>query len=153
MSLTIVPTFNHSNLQPPWRRKELPIDIHLSKIGNKYENPKALSCIAKDYIDSHSNQLHIYTDASTTDITSAAFFIPELKVTSAVLLPNDLNIFSAELIAIKLSTEWILNSFRDYNITKHIVIFSDSLSSLSAIKAGSSQSRPNYNKWNIWIGR
>ena len=131
-------------LQPPWRRKEFPIDIHLSKIGNKNENPIALSCIAKDYIDSHSNQLHIYTDASkTTDITSAAFFIPELKVTSAVLLPSDLNIFSAELIAIKLSIEWILNSFREYNIIKHIVIFSDSLSSLSAIKAGSSQSRPN----------
>ena len=106
--------------------------MHLSKIGNKNENPIALSCIAKEY---NSNQLHIYTDASrTTDITSAAFFIPELKVTSAVLLPNDLNIFSAELIAIKLNIKWIFNSFRDYNITKHIVIFSDSLSSLSATR-------------------
>ena len=96
--------------QPLWCRKEVLIDTHLSKIGNKNENPIALSCSAKDYTASQSDQLHIYTDASkTTDITSAAFFIPELKVISAVLLPKP--IFSAELIAIKLSIEWILNSF------------------------------------------
>jgi len=50
-------------LQPPWRRKEFPIDIHLSKIGNKNENPIALSCIAEDYIASHSNQLHIHCES------------------------------------------------------------------------------------------
>jgi len=49
----------------------------------------------------------VYTDASKTiGLTSAAFFIQELGVKSAVILPNDLSIFSAELIAIKTRGAW-----------------------------------------------
>jgi ribonuclease HI len=129
---------------PPWRRKVLVVDTSLSKLGNKNENPVALSNIAKDYVDRHRDDLHVYTDGSkTAGSTSAAFYIPELEVTSAVLLPSDLSIFSAELIAIKIGLEWIEKYSEQYSITKNIVLFSDSLSSLIGIKTGSAYSSLN----------
>ena len=89
--------------RPPWRRKEIKIDVSVSEAGKKTENPVALSNIARERIELYKNDLHIYTDASKTTegLTSAAFFIPELNVKSAVRLPNYLSIFSAEIIAIK----------------------------------------------------
>jgi len=124
---------------PPWRRKKIKVDTSISKVANKNENPIALKNIAKDHIDKHKSSLQVYTDASkTTGLTSAAFFIPELGVKSAVILPNDLSIFSAELIAIKISLRWVLEFSRQCNMMKDIALFSDSLSSLTAVKAGNS---------------
>jgi len=60
-----------------------------------------------------------------------------------VRLPDNLSIFSAELIAIKLSLAWALEFFKQDSLVKNIAIFSDSLSSMNAIKAGKSSCRPN----------
>jgi len=76
---------------PPWRRKKIIVDISVTKIGNKNENPVALSNIAKDQIEMYKNDLHIYTDASKSSArqTAAAFFVPELNVQSAVRLSDN----------------------------------------------------------------
>jgi len=129
---------------PPWRRKDFKVDTSLSKVGSKHENPIALRNVTKDHIHRHENDLQIYTDASkTSDCTSAAFFIPEFDVKLAVLLPKDLSIFSAELIAIMMALDWVLESCNQYNIVKDIALFSDSLSSLIAIKTDNSASGSN----------
>jgi len=94
---------------PPWRRKDVKVDTSLSKVGSKHENPIALRKLLQRIISRayrYENYLQIYTDASkTTDFTSAAFFIPEFDVKLAVLLPKDLSIFSAELIAIMMALD------------------------------------------------
>jgi len=76
----------------------------------------------------HKNDLHIYTDASKSlaGQTAAAFFVPELNVQSAVRLSDNLSIFSAELIAIKLSLAWALDFSKHNSLVKNIAIFNDS---------------------------
>jgi len=71
------------------------------------------------------------------------FFVPGCNVRSAVRLPDNLSIFSAELIAIKRSLAWALEFFKPDSLVKNIAIFSDSLSSVNAIKAAKSSCRPN----------
>jgi len=129
----------------PRRRKEVKVDITVTNEGKKNENPIALSNIANDRIEMYKNDLHIYTDTSKTTegLTAAAFFVPEFNVKFAVRLSNDISIFSAELIAIKMSLDWVLEFSQQFNLVKNIAIFSDSLSSLTAIKSGKSLCRPN----------
>jgi len=120
--------------------------MSVTKGGKKNENPTALTNIAKDQIEMYKNDMHIYTDASKTTEgkTAAAFFVPELNVKVAARLSNDISIFSAELIAIiKMSLDWVLEFSKQFSLIKNIAIFSDSLSSLTAIKAGKSTCRPN----------
>ena len=51
--------------------------------------------------------------------------------------------FSAEPIAIKLSLAWALDFSKHNSLIKNSAVFSDSLSSLNAIKAGKFLCRPN----------
>ena len=88
----------------------------------------------------YKDYLHIYTNASKT---AAAFFVPELNVESSARLWDGLSIFSAELIAIKMSLQWVLEFSSKYELVNNIAIFSDSLSSLTAIKTGKCLCRPN----------
>ena len=60
----------------------------------------------------------------------------------SIRLTNNVTIFVAELTAIKLALLWITNT-SDENISQPVTIFSDSLSSLQAIKTGKTTCRPN----------
>ena len=126
----------------PWRRKEIKVDLSISQAGKRMETVNSL---ARMQMDKYKNCLEIYTDASKTTegVTSAAFFIPALNVTSAVRLPDKLSIYSAELLAIKLSLEFVSEYSLSSNAGDGIVIFSDSLSSLTAIKTAKYVCRPN----------
>ena len=116
--------------RPPWHRKEVKVDVSVTKGGRKNENP---------------TDLNIYTDASKTTegLTAAAFFVPGFNVKYAVRLSNDISIFSAELIAIKMSLDWVLEFSQQFNLVKNIAIFIDSLSSSTAINTGKSLCRSN----------
>jgi len=57
-------------------------------------------------------------------------------------LSDDVTIFSGELSAIKLSLLWVKHNYEKYDLKRDIAIFSDSLSSLSAIKEEKSACRP-----------
>ena len=117
--------------QPPWRRKELCVDISVSKEGNKKTEPGIYSCCCERKIDRSRNNLdlHIYTDASKTPDgrTSAAFCIPEFDFKCGVRLTDNITIFTAELIAIKLALLWIsdnsdrLSSSRDITIQRLVI--------------------------------
>ena len=90
---------------------------------------------------SYHDHLHIFTDGSKdTDkrIVGCAFVIPELKITRSFKLGGDLSIFSAELVAIIEALKWVKENKPD-----KVVILTDSLSSIRALKSGNSNSRPD----------
>ena len=62
--------------------------------------------------------------------------IPELNVELSFRLSDDITIFTAELVAIKLALMWLNQNIANVGLSRDVVIFSDSLSALSAIKAG-----------------
>ena len=90
---------------------------------------------------SYHDHLHIFTDGSKdTDkrIVGCAYVIPELKITRSFKLGGDLSIFSAELVAIIEALKWVKENKPD-----KVVILTDSLSSIRALKSGNSNSRPD----------
>jgi len=68
--------------------------------------------------------------------------IPGLDIEYSCRLPDELTIFSAEFTAIKLSLVRIKQNYERFEHRKNIAIFSDSLSTLTAIKTGKSFCRP-----------
>jgi len=94
--------------------------------------------MARERIDACKEDIHIYTDASKNleGKTAAAFCIPELEFEYSARLTDGITIFTAELMAIKLSLLWIVENGNNINRLKNISLFSDSLSVLKAIKIG-----------------
>jgi len=125
---------------PPWLLKPCNIDIDLTKLGRKDENPELLRNLALGKIDFYHDTTQIFTDGSKTidHKVSAAFFVPEQKVEYSVRLTDKVTIFAAELTAIKLSLRWAITTAH-----QNITIFSDSLSALQAIDSGKTHNRPN----------
>ena len=130
---------------PPWRRKECSVDISVSKAGNKKHSPETVNSMARERIDACKEDIHIYTDASKNleGKTAAAFCIPELEIEYSARLTDGITIFTAELMAIKLSLLWIVENSNNIKSHKNISLFSDSLSALKAIKTGKTDCRPN----------
>ena len=89
----------------------------------------------------HGNKLHVFTDGSKNPdqpATGAAFVVPSKDVRSGIKCNALLSVFTTELIAIEHAIKWI----RKNNIPDS-VIFTDSLSSVQAIHAGQSRTRPD----------
>jgi len=122
---------------PPWRRKEVLVDISVSEAGSKGQCPHILISSAREQLDMYAKDLQIYTDASKSadGRTAAAFCVPTANVEHAVRLSDDLTIFTGELTAIKLSLVWIKQNSDVNRLGREIAIFSDSLSVLKAINA------------------
>ena len=121
---------------PPWRRKQCHVDTSISKAGTKEQNPNLLCTLAKEKIDTYKQRLHIFTDASKTNTgqTAASYCIPQLNVEYSCRLSDDITIFAGELAALNMALLWIKENYERNELQQDIVIFSDSLSSLSALK-------------------
>jgi len=130
---------------PPWHRKECIIDTSISKSGNKKESPNLLTSLAKERLDTYSGNIQIFTDASKNQDgrTAAAFNIPGFQIKQAKRLTDNLTIFTAELTAIKLAVLWPKENQNRFSKTQNIVIVSDSLSALKAIKTCKSMDSPS----------
>ena len=128
---------------PPWRRKEVLVDISVSEAGSKGQCPHILISSAREQLDMYAKDLQIYTDASKSadGRTAAAFCVPTANVEHAVRLSDDLTIFTGELTAIKLSLVWIKQNSDVNRLGREIAIFSDSLSVLKAINADNNACR------------
>ena len=133
--------------EPPWHVESLVIDKSLSRVLKKTDPPIQIKAIALERIACYSEYLVIYTDGSKnpTGQVSSAFSVPELKVQHRVRITDNLSVYTAELIAIKQSLEWIATAERDSLIddNRNVVIFTDSLSSVQSLDSHSSHSRPN----------
>ena len=93
--------------------------------------------------DKHSGKTHLCTDGSknsNTQETGAAFYIMQENKSFTIKLSPTLSVFSAELTAIRAALIWL--KARHQKISE-AAIFTDSLSSIQALKSGSSKSRPD----------
>ena len=126
----------------PWHYNIPQVDLSLTGQVKKNESPLVLKALSLDKIDSYTNHLVIYTDASkNSNGTAAAFTIPQLKVDGFAKLSNHISIYSAELTAIYISLEWLLTN--PTHCCSNILIASDSLSGLQSLQTGKSAQKPN----------
>ena len=104
-------------------------DSNANKLGNKY--------IERSY----GATLKIYTDGSkdpSQPSTGCAMVVPELGLSYGFKLNQHLTVYATELIAILTAFEWIKNNKPD-----HVIILTDSLSSIQSIDSGKSRTRPD----------
>ena len=104
-------------------------DSNANKLGNRY--------IERRY----GAILKIYTDGSkdpSQPYTGCAMVVPELGLSYGFKLNQHLTVYATELIAILKALEWI-----KYNKPDHVVILTDSLSSIQSIDSGKSRTRPD----------
>lgn len=121
--------------EPPWILLPPDYDLGLLQTVNKSQNPEIIYQIARDSMCQYDTHLQIYTDGSkTTDNrTGAAVHIPEYDYNQAIGLPGHCSVFAAELVGIMFAVNWLLVTAA--NIHKPIVIFTDSVSSIRALKS------------------
>ena len=130
-----IPQENNFNLNntPPWKISKIPTNQSLLEYSKK--NP-ILSLEKFENIKRHyTNYEHIYTDASKSTQNVGYAIITNEEIIQKKL-PNFVSIYSAELLAIKNAFTYILNK----NTPNNTVIFTDSQSSINALKNMSSKS-------------
>ena len=126
---------------PPWHMSKVNVNISLSNKITKKDNPNVQKSIAIEFMSQYENSIHIFTDGSRTEDkkVSSAFYVPSQNLLQSYRLTDKNSIYTAELVAILKSVQWIENAQPG-----KYVIFSDSLSSLVALDSQySSSSRPN----------
>ena len=81
----------------------------MSTAGSKEQNPALLCALANERLQFYERYLHVFTDPSKLDSgqTAAAYCVPELNIEYSCCLPDDVTIFTGELVALKLSLLWI----------------------------------------------
>ena len=115
---------------PPWTLDTPEADLRL--IDTNSEFPQLRFVTAMDHIDAkYSSFQHIYTDGSKTHTaTGSAFYVPSLQYNQSRIGSPLYSSFTAELEAIRMALNWALLEHQ-----QDIVILSDCLSAISAIKA------------------
>jgi ribonuclease HI len=123
---------------PPWFLPNLQVDLTLCNVGKKDENTNFLLTLAKEKIDYYKDYFHIYTDGSKNESnTSCSFYVPSINFHKSYKLRST-SIYCAELFAILQAILWVEDT--KY---KHVLILSDSLSSLNSIKSKYSNCNPS----------
>ena len=129
--------YNHYNLHtqiipiPPWKIPDISVNLDLLNQTDKIFSPLRTKLITREYIDSYSGFLNIFTDGSkqSNNSTASAVYIPYFDVKISRKIPDLCSVYTAELIALLLALDWI----RDVK-PSNSVIFTDSLSALTALQ-------------------
>jgi len=131
----------HTSEQPTWHLPLGNTDLSLHKYVSKKDNLEILKSYAIEHISKFTGFTHIYTDGSklTSGVTGASFFDKTNDEKQCVRLSNNITIYTAELIAIKLAMQWLITK----GIVGKVAIFSDSLSAIQSLETGISTSKPN----------
>jgi ribonuclease HI len=131
----------------PWLYKPVNIDIGLTYEVKKQDSPFILLALAKEKINSYSNCIQAYTDASKQQNGKAGigFYIPQYNINISERITDNVSIFAGELTAMKRAIETFnsLASSKTIQADTPLVIFSDSLSSIQSIAVNKPSSRPN----------
>jgi ribonuclease HI len=120
-------------LRPPWRVYD-EFNYFMKEDDTKSIPDNAVRSIFQDRCQSFPNSLQIFTDASKVSNengskTGAAMVVPTRDIAVGCKIPN-VSIMSAELYAITMALEWFVESANH----PEGIIFSDSLSSITAMK-------------------
>lgn len=122
---------------PIWKIKPPIIDTLLTELIKKDEtNPHISKTLSLEIINNYTGDIHIYTDGSKTEnaVACAAYIINYTKTIQKRLHSNS-SIFIAELTAINSSLSWLLEQqLNNLKYENSAIIFTDSLSSLQALK-------------------
>jgi len=128
---------------PPWLYKAIKIDKRLHNEVSKHESPIILKSLAIENIQTYSDSIHVYTDASklSNGNVGVGIFFPHLQISVSERVSNNVSIFAGELTAIKRSIEL----FQQNSISKNqtLSIFSDSLSVIQSLDSIKTCCRPN----------
>ena len=81
--------------------------------------------------EKYRNEIHIYTDGSKTDTSSAFGAVSEDEIIAMERLPKEASIFTAKLNAIVAALKWVEEKDRQ---RKTFAVLSDPKSSLEALK-------------------
>lgn len=130
---------------PPWHFINNTVDIGLADIIRKDECPDKIKSISLEYFEKYQNSMHIYTDGSKSDSgrVSSAFFVKEKDLKFKYRITDKLTIYTAELVAIRETLNWVIQNENRFNNVHNIAIFSDSKSSLESLNKEKSAERPN----------
>ena len=126
-----------SDTIPPWEYDHPLYDTELHTILSKTtDNPHFMLSASLENMANWSTSLHIYTDGSKCNIKCAcAFYVPSIKFSKMIRLPDNTSIFIAEMVAILEALQFIL-----LKPPISCVIFSDSLSSIQSLDSGTETS-------------
>ena len=114
---------------PPWNLKTPVVNTELTSMTSK-ESPSCSKSTSLNFLEQYSDYEKIYTDGSKIDSkTGYGIFIPKIGFTKSIRLPNYIDVFSAEAVAIINALKQVIT-----NNFKKVLILTDSLSSLQAIK-------------------
>ena len=116
---------------PPWKIPVISVNLDLLNKVDKIYSPLETKFLTRDYIDSYSGYLNIFTDGSkqSNNSTASAVYIPYFNVQLAKRIPDLCSVYTAELIALLLTLNWI----RDVKPSCS-AIFTDSLSALETLQ-------------------
>ena len=122
---------------PSWEYDPAYYDTSLhTTLSKQFDNPPYMLAVSLESMQKYNQSLHIYTDGSKCDNkTACAFYVPCLKFSKQIRLPDNTSIFVAEMIAILESLQFLLEK-----PPISCVIFSDSLSSIQSLESGSKTS-------------
>ena len=121
---------------PPWHlcRPEVHVSVELHKTISKSDNTFLQHYLTLEHINiKWKNNLHIYTDGSRDPLNgnaTASFYIPGMKIVQGKRMQDFTSSYRAELAAIVLALRWL----DEANVYNKVVVLSDSLSALQAIK-------------------
>ena len=110
------------------------------KKGSTSEN--TAKRLGNNYVERrYGSVLKIFTDGSkdpSRPYTGCALVVPELGLKFGYKLDKNLTVYATEMVAILKALEWI-----KHNRPDHVVILTDSLSSIQSIDSGKSRTRPD----------
>ena len=133
-----------TNHLPTWTLEKPHIKTDSPQNLTKKENPNYLNALAKETIATrYKNHLQVYTDGSLQTDKSAgcAATVPDLKITKKAKLNNGISIFTAELHAIHLACNILLELQARPQAPYAAVILTDSKSALQALNRKHNQNR------------
>lgn len=116
---------------PFWDSRRVSVDTSLTEVITKGMSPGEAKDIFYTKLFRWDRCTHIYTDGSKKDdIVGFSVCIPSMDLSFKFRIPDYLNVFTAELVAIFYAFKWCSN----HKDVKDVVIFSDSLSALRALE-------------------
>ena len=116
----------------PWEKHRIHFDVSLSGLGKDVTNPLEYKQEFLKIKTQHLNSVHIYTDGSKQGLKvgAAAYVSGREELSRSSRLVDGGSVFSAELEGIIMALEIHLLNFG----RRQLVIFTDSLSAIEAIK-------------------
>jgi hypothetical protein len=127
---------------PPWQLKPPLTDSALTKlVSKKTSSVASMTADAQCHMYRYTGTTWMFTDASRTTqgapAVAAILFIQDLNWGHAERLDDTASIYAAELHAIKLAVDWLLNHGRGTRAN----VFTDSLSAIQSLQFFSSSSQ------------